>query len=188
LLAHVILAFAVLSATFLWGQERRATQSPLTREEIHRAVADELRKQGLREEQLPRIEDVELPAVLSAAADRTLRVASVRWAADRMRAQFRLECAAGQCNPFLVDVRMEQSALKSLAIEKTVSRRVRPRIAVRNGDRATVVFLGNRLHLTAAVICLEHGAEGDVIRVRNQDGHIFRARISGPGLLEVLPQ
>jgi flagella basal body P-ring formation protein FlgA len=83
---------------------------------------------------------------------------------------------------------MERSALHSLAISKTPSNRARQRTAVRNGDRAMVVFLGDSLHLTAAVTCLDHGAEGDVIRVRSQDGHIFRARISGPGILEVLPQ
>jgi len=31
-------------------------------------------------------------------------------------------------------------------------------------------------------------SEGEVIRVRGQDGYVFRARISGPGLLEALPQ
>jgi hypothetical protein len=184
----VTLALGILSGTLLWGQEVRPLQTPLTLEEIHRAVADELRQQGVREDQLPRIDDIELPAALSAAADRTLRVAAVRWDADRARAQFRLECAPGQCLPFLVDVRMERSALHSLAISKTPSKRARQRTTVRNGDRALVVFLGDSLHLTAAVTCLDHGAEGDVIRVRNQDGHIFRARISGPGLLEVLPQ
>jgi len=50
------------------------------------------------------------------------------------------------------------------------------------------VFLTNRLRMTASVTCLERGREGEVIRVRSQDGHIFRARISGPALLEVLPQ
>jgi flagella basal body P-ring formation protein FlgA len=59
---------------------------------------------------------------------------------------------------------------------------------VRAGDRAVAVFLTNRLRMTASVTCLEHGREGEVIRVRSQDGHIFRARISGPALLEVLPQ
>lgn len=32
--------------------------------------------------------------------------------------------------------------------------------------------------MTAIVTCLERGREGQVIRVRSQDGHIFRARIS----------
>jgi hypothetical protein len=177
-----------LSGTLLWGQEARSPQTPVTREEIHRAVAHELRQQGVREEELPRIDDIELPAALSATAERTLRVAAVSWDADQARAQFRLECAPRPCVPFLVNVRMERSALRALAISKPPSKRTRPQTAVRAGDRAMVVCLGDRLHRTAAVTCLDRGAEGDVIRVRNQDGHIFRARISGPGLLEVLPR
>ena len=50
-----------------------------------------------------------------------------------------------------------------------------------------VVFSGSRIRLTASVTCLARGAEGDVIRVRNQDGNIFRARVSAPNLLEALP-
>jgi flagella basal body P-ring formation protein FlgA len=59
---------------------------------------------------------------------------------------------------------------------------------VRSGDRATVVFRGSQLNLTALVTCLERGAAGDVIRVRNQDGQIFRARVSAPARLEALSQ
>jgi hypothetical protein len=63
-----------------------------------------------------------------------------------------------------------------------------PKPTVRAGDRATAVFLADRLRMTASVTCLERGREGEVIRVRGQDGYVFRARISGPGLLEALPQ
>jgi len=38
------------------------------------------------------------------------------------------------------------------------------------------------------VTCLERGREGEVIRVRGEEGQVFRARISGPALLEALPQ
>ena len=185
---YVTLVLGILSGTLLWGQGTRPPQTPLTPEEIYRAVTGELRKRGVREEQLPRIDQIELPAALSAAAGRTLRVAAVRWDANRARAQFRLECAPGQCIPFLVDARIERSAVNAIAISQSPFKRVRQRTAVRTGDRALAVFLGYRLHLTAAVTCLDHGAENDIIRVRNQEGHIFRARISGPGLLEVLPQ
>ena len=51
-----------------------------------------------------------------------------------------------------------------------------------------VLFVGDRLHLAAQVTCLEHGAKGEVIRVRNPDGHVFRARVSGLGRLEALAQ
>jgi len=59
---------------------------------------------------------------------------------------------------------------------------------LRVGDRATAVFLSSRLRMTANVICLERGREGAVIRVRSQDGHVFRARISGSARVEALPQ
>jgi len=59
---------------------------------------------------------------------------------------------------------------------------------VRAGDRATAVFLSARLRISASVTCLERGREGEVIRVRNEDGQVFRARISGPALLEAVPQ
>ena len=59
---------------------------------------------------------------------------------------------------------------------------------LRAGDRAMAVFLSNRLRMTANVTCLERGREGEIIRVRSQDGRVFRARISGPGRLEALPQ
>ena len=67
-----MLALGVLSGTLLWGQEARTPQTPVTREEIHRAVTDELRQQGVREDELPRLDDIELPAALFAAAGRTL--------------------------------------------------------------------------------------------------------------------
>jgi hypothetical protein len=63
-----------------------------------------------------------------------------------------------------------------------------PKPMVRAGDSATAVFLAYGLRMTASVICLERGREGDVIRVRGLEGNIFRARISGPARLEVLPQ
>jgi hypothetical protein len=59
---------------------------------------------------------------------------------------------------------------------------------VRAGDRATAVFVSDRLRMSASVTCLERGREGEVIRVRGEEGNIFRARISGPARLEVIPQ
>jgi len=48
-----------------------------------------------------------------------------------------------------------------------------PKLAMRAGDRATAVFVSSRLRLTARVTCLERGREGEVIRVRSQDGAFF---------------
>ena len=63
-----------------------------------------------------------------------------------------------------------------------------PKPVVRPGEAATAVLLGDGLRMTASVTCLDHGRPGEVIRVRGLDGRIFRARVSGPGLLDALPQ
>jgi hypothetical protein len=163
---------------------------------VWQTVAGELRARGVPEDQLPRAEDLELPAAVPAAAGHALRVSMVCWNAPLGRAQFQLECREpGQCLPFLAYAQLGQStAMGSGNIAGSSCRSVarsRPtphKAIVHAGDRATVAFRGNRLRLTAVVICLERGAEGDVIRVRNQDGQIFRARVSAPASLEALPQ
>jgi len=159
----------------------------------------ELRQRGVREEQLLRAEEIDLPALIPAAASRTLRVSMVCWDADLGRAQFQLECREpGQCVPFLVSAEAGRStAMGSEKIAGGSCRNGSPlrpspsttrKAIVRSGDRATVLFRGSQLNLTALVTCLERGAAGDVIRVRNQDGQIFRARVSAHARLEALSQ
>jgi Chaperone for flagella basal body P-ring formation len=183
-----------------------------TRQEVWQAVVAELQREGLSEQRLPRIEDLELPGALPALAGRRLHVSSACWDEGPRRTQFRLECGEnGQCLPFLVylhnpylhnvylhdyvhnDVRDDQNASARAescrpATEPRRAPEVSPKPVLRAGDRATAVFLSNRLRMTASVTCLERGREGEVIRVRSQDGRVFRARISGPARLEVLPQ
>ena len=80
--------------------------TPVTRQEVWRAVAAELRSRGLTDEQLPHIEDLDLPLAVPALAGRTLRVSSACWDAGPRHTQFRLECGApGQCLPFLAYLR-----------------------------------------------------------------------------------
>jgi hypothetical protein len=59
---------------------------------------------------------------------------------------------------------------------------------IRAGDRATAVFRTAGLRMSASVVCLDRGSEGEIIRVRSQNGQVFRARISGPALLDALPE
>ncbi len=182
--------------------------SPVTRQEVWQAVVAELRERGQPERQLPRVEDIDLPVALPALAGRKLRVLSSCRDAGPRRTQFRLECGApGQCLPFLAYLRnyvrghvrddvnadpIAPAASCRLASgphpAPEVSPKPAPQSTVRAGDPATSVFVAGRLRLTARVTCLERGREGAVIRVRSQDGHIFRARISGPALLEALPR
>jgi hypothetical protein len=126
------------------------------------------------------------------------------WDAGAKRTQVRLDCGApGECLPFLVylhDVYFEAGASSedgTYPSAKAESCRPVsglpplppiPKTMVRPGDRARAVFLAHGLRMTASVTCLERGREGEVIRVRALDGHIFRARISGPALLEAMPQ
>jgi hypothetical protein len=202
-----IAAGSLLSAT-LSAEESRTPTDPrptlVTRQEVWQAVVAELHERGLSESQLPRIEDLDLPVALPAVAGRKLRVSSACWDEGPQRTQFRLECGEpGQCLPFLVYVharvrdegnrdagaRAGSCGMESgsrPAAEASLKPSSKP--TVRPGDRATAVFLSDRLRITASVTCLERGREGEVIRVRNQDGEVFRARISGPALLEAVPQ
>jgi hypothetical protein len=210
--ARFLFAFAIaagsLLSTELSAEESRTPPNPpptpVTRQEVWQAVAAELRERGLAEPQLPRVEDLDLPVALPALAGRKLRVSSECWDAGPRRTQFLLQCGQpGQCLPFLVYVRASANAdararggscrlgsgsrLVSKASPNSTPQPTPPP-TVRNGDRATAVFLADRMRMTASVTCLERGLEGEVIHVRGPDGHVFRARISGPALLEALPQ
>jgi len=190
-----------------WRKPPGAPPSAATRQEVRQAVAAELQREGLSEQRLPRIEDLDLPGALPALAGRRLRVSSACWDEGPRRTQFRLECSEpGQCLPFLVYlhnvylyndvhdyVRDGQNASARAGSCRAASQPRRstepsPKPVLRAGDRATAVFLSNRLRMTASVTCLERGREGEVIRVRSQDGRVFRARIAGPARLEALTQ
>ena len=227
--ARFLFAFGIVLSSLLLAGISGANESrpppgtpptAATRQEVWQAVVAELQREGLSEQRLPRIEDLELPGALPALAGRRLHVTSACWDEGPRRTQFRLECGEpGQCLPFLVYlhnpylhnvylhndvhnyvhnyVREDQNASARAASCRPAleprrapepSPKPSPKPVLRAGDRATAVFLSNRLRMTASVICLERGREGEVIRVRSQDGRVFRARISGPARLEALPQ
>ena len=194
-----LLTIVLALCAFLSAQTARPPFTPISRAEVWQAVTIELRQRGVREEQLLQVEEIDLPAAVPAAASRTLRVSMVCWDADLERAQFQLECREpGQCVPFLAYANAGRStAMGSEKIAGSSCRAPsRPRAAtsavhkdvIRVGDRATVVFRGSQLQMTALVTCLERGAEGAIVRVRNADGQIFRARVSAPARLEALTE
>jgi flagellar basal body P-ring formation chaperone FlgA len=190
-IARCILVLAlVMLASALLAQEARLSFPPVTRAEVWQAVAGELRERGVREEQLPRADDLDLPVAVPAAEGRTLRVAAVCWDAGLGRVQFRLKCREpGQCIPFLAYARTAEKMIAGSCRSESRPASAQPKkVAVRAGERAMVVLVANRLRLTSSVICLERGSEGEIIRVKNQDGHIFRARVTAPALLEAWPQ
>lgn len=182
--------------------EEHSLATPVTRQEVWQAVAEELGRRGFSEQQLPRVDDLDLPVAPPARVGRKLRVSSSCWneGQRQRRTQFRVECTEpGACLPFLVYLRNPgHDSADAGASARTASCRLQsevrpvsaaaPKPTVRAGERAMAVFIADRLRMTASVTCLERGREGEVIRVRAVDGHIFRARISGPALLEALPQ
>ena len=206
LFARFVVAFALGAALVLAAGTLAAEESRLsgtmptadTRREVWQAVVGELRKQGLSDLELPGIGDLDLPVLAIASLEgQSLRVTSACWDSGPRRTQFRVECgASGQCLPFLVYFRDAANSDDVPAAHTRPCRAASPRPTIgglreptmRAGGRATVVFYGDGLRMTATVTCLERGHEGEVIRVRAVDGHVFRARVLGPGQLEALPQ
>lgn len=193
----------VLSQESGAAADRRAT--PVTRQEVWQAVTAELRQRGLAGQQLPQVEDLDLPVALPALAGRSLRVASACWDRALRRAQFRVECGQpGQCLPFLayvhddlhnhirdsryVDACAQPGSRRMGSAGPRPAPEAAPKPTMRPGEPAIAVFLSSGMRMTASVTCLDRGGTGEVVRVRGLDGHIFRARISGPALLEALPQ
>jgi hypothetical protein len=206
-IAGSIVVVALLGGFFVWAEPGRAPRSPIAPEEVRQAIARAYQARGVDEEQWPRAEQIEVPVAVTALAERSLRVTVVCWDADRARLQFQLECRdRQQCMPFLAYARTAAAASSPFSppavapcregADATTAAPKRPaprntlraRPVVRAGEHATVVFVGTRLRLSAEVTCLERGADGDVIRVRNPDGRTFRARVLGPHLLEAMAQ
>jgi len=194
---HRIPIFVLACAAFLVSQQMART--PITRDEVYAVVAAELRARGLHDPLVPRAENLDLSGGFTATANRTLHMLSVCWDRATDRAQFRLECRVhSECLPFIVSARLEQHlavpasdaypACQAASAKKASGGAARRDPVVRVGDPATVVFHGDRMRLAVRVTCLERGAEGEVVRVRNQDGHTFRARVAGPALLEAISQ
>src|ERR1700675_161601 len=111
--ARVLFAFGIILSSVLLAKlsaglpakESRTPPTTAMRQEVWQAVLAELQREGLQEEHLPRIEDLDLPGALPLLAGRRLRVSSACWDEGPRRTQFRLECVApGQCLPFLVYV------------------------------------------------------------------------------------
>ncbi|MFY9673940.1 MAG: hypothetical protein WAK13_05780 [Terriglobales bacterium] len=186
---------AVIGAPIGEGNARaqeRAPNPPVTVLEVWQAVASELRSRGLREDELPRTEDLELPVAVPARAGRSLHVSSVCWDADALKARLRMQCsAAGDCLPFLVYLGGAGHLAAASCRREGRERAPTPRkseATIESGERATAVWVMPSLRMTAEVICLERGARGDIVRVRGVEGHIFRARVAGRGLVEALPE
>ena len=184
-----LIVSAVLSGLVVSAQEAVSPRVPVTKDEVYRTIVDDIRSHGISVPNLPRIEDIDLPLAVPIAGGTRLRIVESCWDLSLARQQFRVACEpSGDCIPFLVytKVRTTTGSCQTTARPKGATLSSKP--LVRAGDRATVLYHRDRMRLTTFVTCLDQGAEGDVIRVRNQDGQIFRARISSATLLEALPR
>lgn len=170
---------------------------PVTTQEVWDAVTADLRERGWTEGRLPRVDEVDLPAAVPALAARRLQVSSACWDEMSGRARFRLQCGIpGGCLPFLAYIRAAAGGEEDAGIglcRRPSWRRARsepPRPAARPGQRGLAVMVSDGLRMTASVTCLERGREGELIRVRTRDGHVFLARISrvsGQGIALAIP-
>jgi hypothetical protein len=169
-------------------------RTPVSQEEVWQKVISDLAMKGASHDPLPQREDLEIPVIPMAIVPRSLHIASACWEEKRDRVMLRVECEHRACNPFIAYVHARKEMFDAAGISVSDCR-ARPKgfaiaepvlAAVRPGQHATVVFLGSRLRVSTEVTCLERGSEGEVIRVRNQEGAVFRARVSGPGTLQAL--
>ena len=191
LLSKLLIVSTILSGSSVRSQDS-PPRVPIAREHVRDSIILELRLRGVPADDLPQVDEIELPVAVPIAPGATLRVTESCWDSTLARQRFRIECQQpGSCVPFLAYVKTSHSPAIAQSCQTTSKSKnvtVTRKPVIRAGDRATVVYHGDRMRLTTMVTCLDRGAEGDVIRVRNQDGRIFRARISSATLLEAVPQ
>ncbi len=162
-------------------------RTPVTVAEVNQAIASELRAR-LPDEAPSPAWDVDIPLAVPAAGAHKLRVRAVCRDSDGGLLRFHLACSEpGACLPFLAYVRIAAPVpAPSCGIEAAPRTGLPARPIVHAGERATAVLVAAGLRMSAAVTCLESGAPGDKIRVRGEQGRIFRARVGGPGWVEAL--
>lgn len=169
------------------AQDRGPRRTPVTSEEVGQAIAKSLRGVLPREPSSPAW-GFEIPLAVPAANPHALQVVSMCRDADPELLRVRLACdKPGACLPFLAYVKADKPVpVHSCGPQEAREpRSPRPARIVHAGDRATAVMVTAGFRMSAAVRCLDGGGIGETIRVRAQEGRIFRARISGPAQVEV---
>jgi len=170
---------------------RAQVNSPRTRvtvQEVSEAITSELRSR-LPKLPPPPVWDVDIPLAVPVARTHKLRVASVCREPDSGLLRFQLACAEpGACLPFLAYARIAEPApVVSCSFRRTTPTTSPTSVpVVQPGERITAVLVGRGLKMTAAVMCMDRGAPGEVVRVRGGQGLIFRARVARPGWVEAL--
>jgi flagellar basal body P-ring formation chaperone FlgA len=132
------------------------------------------------------------PATMSLPARVELHVVSVRAGFSPGSWLLRMDCAARHdCMPFHVVLRLASAELRNLAGVDRLNAAAQPQDwsthirqvhapLARSGDRMLLVEERPGMRLQARVVCLESGALGDAIRVRNLATHrVLLATIAG---------
>jgi hypothetical protein len=152
---------------------------------VDQAVIGELRSRAIGEEQLPGLEDIELPLAVPMRSGSSLRVLSVCWDQDAERIRFQLACShSGECLPFLAYVRTARNYAPACHLASSHAGHSKSESGVRAGERASAVLSKAGIRINAPVTCLQGGDLGDIIQVRGHEGRIFRARIIGPSMVD----
>lgn len=170
------------------GAQPNWTRTPVTNAEVWHTIAGDLRARLPNEAPSP-VWDVDIPLAVPVAGAHKLRVRTVCRDTDAGLLRFQLACSEpGACLPFLAYVRIAVPvSAPSCGIEAAAHTGSPARSpAVHTGERATAVLAAAGMRMSAAVTCLESGAPGDEIRVRGEQGRIFRVRVAGPGRVEAL--
>jgi hypothetical protein len=155
-------------------------------DQVRQAIIVELGSRVIAKEQLPTVDDIEVPLAVPMRSGSSLRVSSVCWDQDAQRARFQLECThSGECLPFFAYVRKASRAnTPACHTESRDAERLGSEFLIHTGERATAVLTGAGIRINVPVTCFQGGDLGAIIRVRQGEGHIFRARIVGPSLVE----
>jgi len=179
-----------------WGKDT-------LRERIYRKVISGLESRGAESGPLIAAEALDLGGAARLPEEAQFDLASVRWDALLGRWEFQLRCInPQQCVPFLVTAKAEKGPMAGAGRDQVVPTAVRAggtarlggekRLGtpdVEAGQNARVSWSEAGLAMTAEVVCLERGVEGQWIRVRAREGRgrVFRARVAGMGRLVAGP-
>ncbi len=189
-MGNFVALLAMALSWFATGQSARAqsTASSL-RGKVAEAVARDL--QFTFDDQASQLQ-ILAPATLSLPTRAKLHVVSVRTGFSPESRLVRMDCAdRGDCLPFHVMLRWASPQVRNGAGGDRSSVPVQPgnsslqarpvRVPLaRSGDRMLLVEERPGMRLQARVVCLESGALGDAIRVRNLATHrVLLATIAG---------
>jgi hypothetical protein len=194
--ASLTFAVLVVGQQALGVREAFLSRRFPTAQSVTTLIRDTLRTYGIGEHDLPTHDELDfssLPVRGGAGAD--LLLDSVKWNHVAHGFDCRVRCGAGECLPFLVQIRAD--AAKSLRIRERLASFARQndtqpaaagtnhavgnvkKTLVRPGTHARLLLERDHVRIVLPVVCLERGERGRRIRVRTMEGNrIFRATVA----------